>query len=144
MSEAKDMLEHPHPFATKTVFRTDGRKIVAEIARKNGVENIYDLQSRNYEMRVMVMASLKDDVIYDPTGDAAAWRPRPKIAPHVIVHPHFSFGQPILKGSRVPTAALALAIRAERNAKTVSEIFEVPEAQVREAIKFEKDLKKAA
>jgi hypothetical protein len=38
MDEVRDILKHPHPFATKTVLKTHGKKIVAEIARKNGVQ----------------------------------------------------------------------------------------------------------
>lgn len=141
MDEAKHLLAHPHPFATRIIFRTDGKKIVAEIARKNGVDDIYDLKTRNYEMKIVVMASLKEDVIYDPAGDAIAWRPRPRLAPNVVVHPHSSFGHPILKASRIPTETLARAMKAERSAKVVSELFEVPERQVREAIKFEQHLR---
>lgn len=29
MDEAKRTLEHPHPFATRIIFRTDGKKVVA-------------------------------------------------------------------------------------------------------------------
>jgi uncharacterized protein (DUF433 family) len=143
MNEAKDTLEHPHPFATRTIFRTDGKKIVAEIGRRNGVEDIYDLRTRNYEMRTVVMASLKDDVIYDPAGDAISWRPRPRLAPNVLVHPRFSFGHPILRVSRIPTGALADAVKAEKSARVVAQLFEVPEGQVREAVKFEEHLKAA-
>src|SRR5262249_48850608 len=31
MSEAEKLFDHPHPFATNTVFMTDGKKIIAEI-----------------------------------------------------------------------------------------------------------------
>ncbi len=144
MNEVKELLGHPHPFATRTVFRTDGKKIVAEIGRKNGIDDIYDLRTRNYEMHEVVMASLKDDVVYNPQGDAVSWRPRPKLAPNVIVHPHFAFGHPILKASRIPTSTLAAAVKAERSARFVSEIFEVPERQVREAVTFEEHLRRAA
>lgn len=144
MKDVRDTLEHPHPFATKTVFKTDGKKVVAEIARKNGVENIYDLRTKNYEMRVVVLRSLMDDVIYDPQGEAVSWRPRPKLAPNVIVHPHFAFGRPILKDSRIPTNTIAGAVKAEGSARIVSEIYEVPERQVREAVGFERNLRQAA
>ena len=50
MTDAREMLSHPHPFATKTVFKTDGRKIVAEIAHRHGLMLVYDLKSKNYEM----------------------------------------------------------------------------------------------
>ena len=144
MDEVRVTLAHPHPFATKTVFKTDGKKIVAAIGRKNGVENIYDLRSQNYEMQPVVMKSLKDDVIYDPTGDAIAWRPRRKIAPNVIVNPYFSFGRPILKTSHIPTNALANSVKVEGSIKFVSEMFDIPESHVREAVSFENDLRQAA
>jgi len=143
MDEARETLEHPHPFATRIIFRTDGKKIVAEIAKRNGIDDIYDLKSKNYEMRIVVMASLKEDVAYDPAGEAISWRPRPKIAPHVLVHPFYSFGHPVLKASRIPTSALAQAMKVEKSAKTVSELYEVPEPQVREAVKFEHHLRAA-
>lgn len=144
MQEAKDTLNHPHPFATHIVFKTDGRKIVAEIARKNGVNVIYDLKSKNYEMHNVVLQSLKEDVVFDPDGEAIQWRPRPDIAPNVIVHPRIAFGRPVLKQSNIPTVAVADAVKAEGNAQFVAEIFEIPVRHVREAVKFEGQLRKAA
>lgn len=143
MDEVRETLEHPHPFATRTVFKTDGRKVVAEIAKNNGV-SIYDLRTKNFEMLNVVMMSLKDDVTYDPTGDAVYWRPRPLIAPNVIVHPHFSFGKPVLQQSRIPTSTIAQSVKVEGSVPFVADIFEVPEKQVREAVKFERELRKAA
>jgi uncharacterized protein (DUF433 family) len=144
MHEARRVLEHPHPFATKTIFRTDGRKIVAEIGRKNGIDSIYDLRSRNYEMRDVVMDSLKEDVRYDPRGEAAAWHPRKRLAPHVVVNPNYSFGQPVLEQSRIPTETLAKAVKVEGSARIVAELYEVPIKQVREAVAFQSELRQAA
>jgi uncharacterized protein (DUF433 family) len=143
MEEVRETLEHPHPFATGTIFKTDGKKIVAEIAKRNGV-SIYDLRTKNFEMLAVVMKSLRDDVEYDPHGEAISWRPRPKIAPNVIVHPHFSFGRPVLKASRIPTSTLAQSVKVEGSVTFVANIFDVPERQVREAVKFEHELRKAA
>jgi uncharacterized protein (DUF433 family) len=144
MNEVRATLDHPHPFATYTVFKTDGRKIVAQIGRKNGIDNIYDLRSKNYEMHTVVMRTLKNDVIYDPAGDAISWRPRRKIAPNVVIHPVFSFGQPILQESHIPTATLAAAAKAEKSTKAAAWLYELPEKLVREAVKFERELHRAA
>lgn len=144
MRDASEMLNHPHPFATKIVFKTDGKKIVAEIARRKGLNLIYDLRSHNYEMPSVVMKSFKENVIFDPEGEAIAWHPRPDIAPNVIVHPKFAFGQPILDRSRIPTATIAKAIKVEGNMRFVAEMFEIPQGHVRQAGSFEKDLRKAA
>jgi uncharacterized protein (DUF433 family) len=143
MGEVKETLEHPHPFATSTVFKTDGKKIVAEIAQRNGVR-LYDLRTKNYEMLAVVVKSLKNHVTYDPAGDAISWRPRPRIAPNVILHPHFSFGRPVLKASRIPTATLAQAVKVEGSSAFVADIFDIPERQVKEAVRFEKELRLAA
>jgi uncharacterized protein (DUF433 family) len=144
MHEARRSLKHPHPFATKIVFRTDEKKIVAEIARKNGLILIYDLRSKNYEMRTVVMKSLLENVIFDPQGQAITWTPRPEIAPNVIVHPKFAFGQPVLKHSYIPTATVAKAVKVEGSAKFVAEVFDLPERHVKEAVKFEQQLRLAA
>ena len=144
MHEVRDTLEHPHPFATSTVFQTDGRKIVATIARKNGVNSIYDLKSRNYEMKDVVVNSLKADVVYDPEGNARIWYPRRKLSPNVVVNPKRSFGRPVLRDSSVPTSALAAAYVAEKSFRNVALMYEVPEAQVKEAVDFQTSLRRAA
>lgn len=144
MSEVKRSLEHPHPFATKTVFTTDGRKIVAKIAEKSGVESIYDLRSQNYEMYPVVARTLKGMVEYDPAGDAVSWRPRPDIAPNVILHPSISFGRPVLEANRVPTETIASAVKAEGSSRVVAFLYEMPERLVRQAVKFETQLHQAA
>jgi uncharacterized protein (DUF433 family) len=140
LSEAKDLLNHPHPFATSIVFKTDGKKILAKIARQNGIADLYDLKTHNYEMGTVVFASLKSDVEFNPQGEIRSWRPRPQTAPHVIVHPKFAFGQPVLRESRIPTRTLLDAVNAEGSADAVAEQFDVPLKQVREAIKFEREL----
>jgi len=144
MEEARETLRHPHPFATQIVFRTDGRKILAEIATKNGIKDLYDLRSKNFEMPVVVMDSLREDVVFDPQGEAVSWKPRPKTAPNVIVRPRFSFGRPIMQESLIPTEALVNAVEAEGSVKAAANIYDISEAQVREAVKFERDLLHAA
>jgi uncharacterized protein (DUF433 family)/DNA-binding transcriptional MerR regulator len=139
MSEARDLLDKPHPFATSTVFATDGRKIIAKIAKRNGID-LYDLRSHNYEMGKVVYQTLKDGIEYSPRGEIRLWRPRPKTAPHVIVHPKFAFGQPILRESRIPTGTLRDAVEAEGSAIDVADQFDVPVLQVREAVRFERAL----
>lgn len=144
MADVRDEVEHPHPFATKTVFATDGKKIVAKIAKENGVEDIYDLRSHNYEMPDVMYDTLKRDVEFDPAGEMISWRPRPQIAPNVIIHPSLAFGHPVLRESRIPTSTIAEAVEAEGSAASVAVLYNVPEKQVREAVRFEQNLRLAA
>ena len=144
MGEAKQYLNHPHPLATNAVFKTDGKKIFAKICTRNGASNIYELKSRNYEMEPVVLESLMEDVEYDTAGDAQLWRPRPKIAPNVIVHPRIAFGRPVLRHSRIPAATLSAAASAEGSAQAAADWYDVPVRQVREAVRFERALRRAA
>ncbi len=144
MSEAKNILEKPHPFATRTVFQTDGKKIVAAIAAKNGVESIYDLRSNNYEMKMVVLPSLMNDIVYDPAGNAQEWFPRRELAPNVIINPLHSFGRTILRDSRIPTSAIADAFGVEKSTGVVASMFEISERRVKEAVSFEASFRLAA
>jgi uncharacterized protein (DUF433 family) len=144
MVEVRKSLRHPHPFATNIVFKTDGKKIVGEIARQNGVTVAYDLETRNYELHPVILASLADDVEYDPKGDAVAWRPRSDLTPNVIVDPRISFGRPSMRLSGIPTRTLAKAAKAEKSVGAVAAWYEIPVSQVREAVKFESQLRRAA
>ena len=143
MDAARAEIKRPHPFATNTVFKTDGKKIIAEIASRSGVQ-LLDLRSRNFEMEEAVYDSLKEGVVYDPKGNAKAWFPRRQLAPNVIVHPKVSFGRPVLRDSWIPTATLADAVKVEGSIATVAEFFEIPARRVSEAVKFENNIRLAA
>lgn len=143
MDDVRDMLKHPHPFAARTIFRTDGKKILAQTIRKNG-HDLLDLKSLNFEFWDVVATSLKEDVLFDPHGEVRAWFPRRTIAPHVVVNPAFSFGRPVLQESHIPTDTLTKAMKAEGSARTVAALYGVPEGQVREAVRFQQSMKRAA
>jgi uncharacterized protein (DUF433 family) len=144
--EARRILRHPHPFATKEVFRTDGSNIFDEIRFPRG-RVLYDLKSKNYEMIPLVMTTLKDDVVYDANGSARSWYPRRKIAPNVVIHPRFAFGRPVLRDSAIPTKTISDAVKAEGGVKASNVVavwYDIPNRQVREAVRFEDVLRKAA
>jgi uncharacterized protein (DUF433 family) len=141
--EVRRSLRQPHPFATNEVFRTDGRKIMEEIVSSSG-KVLYDLKTKNYEMRNVVLDTLMEDVVYDARGVARAWYPRKRIAPDVIVNPNFSFGRPVLRDSAIPTRTIADAFRTEKNVKRVSDWYDISQKHVREAVRFEEALRQAA
>jgi uncharacterized protein (DUF433 family)/DNA-binding transcriptional MerR regulator len=141
--EARRMLRTPHPFATRNVFLTDGRKIMEEGVSSGGLF-LYDLKTKNYEMKTVVIDTLMDDVVYDASGHARLWYPRRYLAPNVIIHPRFAFGQPVLRDSAIPTRTIANAVKAEGNQRAVATWYDLPEKQVREAVRFEDSLRKAA
>jgi uncharacterized protein (DUF433 family) len=111
---------------------------------KHGVQQIFDLKSKNYEMLEVMKKTLLDDVVYDPAGNAKAWYPRRALAPHVVVNPVISFGRPVLQKSQIPTNTIARAVKAEGSARIVAGLYDISEKQVREAVAFEENLRTAA
>lgn len=142
--EAKRVLGHPHPFATRTVFRTDGRKIFATIADRSGDKKLYDLRAKNWAMLEIVEQSLHDGVTYDPAGEAAQWRPRPEMQ-QIAVHPRVAFGKPALIGEGIPTRTIYEAFTAEnQSVDSVAKWYGISTGQVEEAVRFELELAMAA
>lgn len=144
MDEVREITTQPHPFATDIIFKTDGRKIVGELINKATGRMIYDLESHNFEIADVVYKSLNQDVHYDFNGQAQFWIPRRYIAPNVIVHPRFAFGAPIIKTSGIPTRAIADAVASENSDRSVADAFDRPLREIREAVRFEQALRKAA
>lgn len=143
--EAERILNHDHPFATSTVFKTDGKKIFADIAAETKDRKLYDLAAQNWAMADIIAQSLFAGAIYDPSGDISGWHPRHEAAPNVVIFPHVSFGQPVIQEHGIPTRTLAEAFHAEgRDCEAVAKWYDMPIDLVQQAVKFEMDLALAA
>lgn len=139
--EAEAFLSTPHPFATDNIFRTDGRKIFIEAARRSGDPRLYDLKGRNWAMHKILKDALLEGVEFS-AGMAEAWFPRYRTTPKVRVSPKVSFGSPALVDTGVPTEALYDAWIAEgEDFASVARWFDVPVQHVKQAVTFERDLK---
>ena len=136
--EAKAILQHDYPFATKTVFKTDGKYIFAELAEKTGDKRLYDLGGRNWSFPPVLTDSLHEGVVFDPEGTAKTWYPNKTLAPDVVMDPLRSFGQPVIDEFCVPTNTLWHAFKAEgRCYETVANWFEVTVEAVKQSVSFE-------
>lgn len=143
--EAKEFLHSEHPFATDILFKTDGRDIFAEVARKTKDKRLYSLRKHNWALEPIIGPSLKAAVNYGPNRLAHSWYPDKQNAPHVVVNPSVSFGQPVLTDTGVPTRALYDSYVAEgRKADVVAHWYEVDKRRVVEAVRFEENLARAA
>ena len=142
--EARELAGSDHPFATDLVLRTDGKKLFAELANTTGDRALYDLKDKNWAMYDIVFQSLKSDVVYE-AGVATHWFPRRAATPNVVVHPHFAFGEPCLWGHFIPTSTIVEALAAENdNVETVREWYDLEEAEILEAVRFEQILYRQA
>ncbi|MDB5822027.1 MAG: hypothetical protein JWR21_731 [Herminiimonas sp.] len=144
VEEAKRVVAHPHPFSTDMIFKTDGKKIFMQAADKTGDPKLYDLKKKNFAIHDVLAAEFKKGVIYRPGGDAEAWYPRKQSEPNVILNPKMAFGQPVIEKYGVPTKALFDAFNAEDGSyESVAYWFDIAEADVKEAVRFEVSLPSA-
>lgn len=135
---ARQVVESDRPFSTSK-FRTDGRTIFLESLQRMPEEaRLLDLKRHQYVFRRVIEQSFKDLDIED--SEVTRWRPY-KGRDSIVVDPARSFGQPIAAESGVPTQVLSESADAEGSPERAAALFEVPLEVVRDAIKFESELR---
>jgi uncharacterized protein (DUF433 family) len=141
LQEARRVLNHPHPFATEMIFRSDGNRIFMQAAEETGDPKLYDLKRKNFAFHDVLAKEFKQGVVYSNGGNVAAWYPRKGSSPNVIIDPRMAFGQPVLKEQGVPTKTLFEAFNAEDGSyQSVAYWFDISEDDVKEAVSFEVSL----
>jgi hypothetical protein len=58
-----------------------------------GDKHLFDLKKRNWAIREVLGPHLKGEVVYNESGMAQTWQPRPHRTPNVIIDPRFAFGR---------------------------------------------------
>jgi uncharacterized protein (DUF433 family) len=130
---ARKYVDDERPFSTRR-FRTDGRTIFLESAKRAGESELLDLRKRQYVIKDVIERTFKD---LDIEEDAVArWRPY-RGRRTIVIDPQRSFGQPIAARSGVPTIVLLDAVVAEGSVERAAHLFETTEAVVRDAIRYE-------
>ncbi len=138
----------PLPFVSRR-FRTDGRKVFVEISKDpaandepampKGERRLIDVLSGQENFAEVVEPSLFQNVDWH-ADIATRWWPI-RHSGFVVLDPAVMFGAPHIAGSRVPTDALASAVRAEGGSDqaivAVADWFGVEQAAVRNAVHFE-------
>jgi uncharacterized protein (DUF433 family) len=133
---ASKLVQEERPFATRR-FRTDGRTIFLESLDPAGTSELLDLKKHQYVLKQIIERTFRD---LDIEADVVIrWRPY-QGKESIVIDPARAFGQPIVARSGVPTIVLADAVEAEGSVKRVARLYELPEDEVRDAVRFEKHL----
>jgi len=133
---AQDLLADERPFST-AAFKTDGRKLYLEFARRTGEPKLIDLLTRQHSFHSVVSPSL-NAVEFDSEAAHRWW---PEWGGRAIVlDPKRAFGKPILAESGIPTDVLADAYSAEGSYERAAAVFGVKPQDVRAAVKFHQKL----
>jgi uncharacterized protein (DUF433 family) len=123
-----------HPFATQSRFRTDGRRIMMEIA-DDEERRLLDIMTDEWAFPSVVEPSLFDSVVY-VDDIAVRMHPFPEF-PHVIVDPRYALGRPVIEEGFIPTRTLASAYLAEGDLEAVADWFNTTPDLVSQAVGFE-------
>ena len=131
---AVEEVHDERPFSTKQ-FRTDGKTIFLEVTEGLKEGKLLDLRRRQNVFKSIVEPSLRD--LEFEASTVARWFPLGITKRAVIIDPTRSFGQPIVSAG-VPTDVLANAVKVEGSVEAVAALYDVPKADVRAAIGFER------
>lgn len=141
---ASQILQHDfqdsHPFSNGA-FKVFGRRILRDYETEAGSKILVHVTSKQQVFRDIVRPFLRDVEFTNNTP--IHWYPNSKIRT-VLCDPERQFGQPIVAREGVPTAVLANAYAVEESYERVSRWFEVEQKAVRDAVRFEKQLRQAA
>lgn len=140
---ARDLFQSTHPFTCKR-FQTDGRSIFAMVHEETGDETLVDIIKRQHVFTKIVEPSLYAGIDFDDQQGALRWFPIPN-SRQVVLDPERSFGQPIIAGTGVPTAAVVDGLIAEDgDVERVARLFGIPREAVLKAKQFESSVSRAA
>lgn len=135
---AAELLEASHPFQTKT-FKTDGKKILAELVHESGDTSLLELVEGQYALEDIVGPYLYEGLEFADSEDVDRWYPLAD-SHRVVIDPELSFGQPVILPEAVPTSVLAQAVETEDSMDRVARWFMVDRAAVEDAVRFEHQL----
>lgn len=138
-AQAREEFQTRHPFALSNAqYLTDRHRIFEKMAEGES-PRVREMLSGQYEMYEAIEGILAKGLSFNPkTALAEEWHPLKNDCPHVVVNPRYAFGQPVIGGSKVPTAAVFRQWRAESgDRKRVADWWGIDLSEVDEAIEFE-------
>jgi uncharacterized protein (DUF433 family)/DNA-binding transcriptional MerR regulator len=100
VEKASLILSSQHPFAMKK-FYTDGKTILARIARESEIPELVDLIRRQYQFDTIVLPGLYECIDFNRYEIAERYWPQGKKS-NIFIDPNINFGKPSLLGSDVP------------------------------------------
>jgi uncharacterized protein (DUF433 family) len=135
---AKELFASDHPFATRR-FKTDGKRIFAELGEATGDQKLIDLTRSQYAFHSVVAPSLYEGLEFAGDHEVVRWYPMwPRR--QVVIDPQRAFGRPIVTEQCIPTDVLAKAVEAEGSIERVAKWYGTSRREIRAAIEFQRQL----
>jgi uncharacterized protein (DUF433 family) len=133
----KELFKTSHPFCTNR-FSTDGREIFVELQKETGEPSLMEIVKSQHVFEQITRPFLKE-LEFSSEDALLRWRPA-TTKRLVVLDPARNFGRPIVAPHGVPTEILAGAARVCSSIDEVSRWYEVPRAEIEDAVEFEQQL----
>lgn len=122
-----------HPFCHQDLY-TDGRSIFVLAASEVGDETLSEIVTRQ-----QFFMQIRDQLMRIDYGKATRIAEKWRIADGVVINPRICTGKPLVESSGITTLVISNCYFAnEEDAAIVSELFNVSEAHVLNAVDFER------
>ena len=135
VERASLLLSSPHPFAMKK-FYTDGKTILARIAKESELPELIDLIKKQYQLDPIVLPELYECIDFDKYEIAERYWPEGKDK-KIIIDPKINFGELSISGSNVPIKTIAELFKNGQTANELAEWYAIDLKDVELAIHFE-------
>lgn len=122
---------------SSVAFKNDGREILMDAIEKDG--QLVSLSKNRPTQKVFkqIISQSVSGLEYD---GKTLQRWRPTIARHVVIDPQRAFGTPVIDKVGISTKVIFREWERFKNYKTVSQIYEVDETLVKDAVQYEDKL----
>lgn len=139
IGHATQLVEQSYPLSSVR-FKTDGKRVLAEVLDEAEQRLIFDLKTGQY-LFSFFWDKLYDALEYSAFEELLRWWPLGKDR-RVLIDPKRSFGQPITPEG-VPTHVLASSAGAEGSVERAAHWYNVEIDSVRDAVELERRLQAA-
>jgi len=135
VERASLLLSSSHPFAIK-IFYTDGKTILARIAKEAEMPELIDLIKKQYQFDEIVLPELYECIDFNKYDIAERYWPEGKNS-KIIIDPKINFGKPSILGPNIPINVLYDFYKKGQTISELSEWYDIEISDVELAIYYE-------
>ncbi len=118
-------------------FYTDGRTILARIAKESDSPELIDLVRKQFQLDDIVLPTLYECLDFDHYEIAERWWPNGKTA-GIVVDPNRNFGKPIINDINVSTQLIVDLHESGHSIEDIIDWYDIDYKYIEIALNFEK------
>ncbi len=135
IESASRLLNSEHPFAMKKIY-TDGKTIIAKIAKESDSIELIDLLKKQYQFAEIILPTLYECIDFNNYEIAEKWWPLGKDS-GIVIDPSRNFGKPIIDDINVSTEMIMDLYNSGHTKKDISDWYDIDLKYIDMAIDFE-------